>query len=228
MRIDDHIAKISNLIGDKTRAAMLVSLMEGRALTSGELARVSNISPQTASNHLKKLMEANLVVCLPSGRHRYYNLTSPDVARALEALSILSEPPKKCPHQRKLNKDICFARTCYDHLAGELGVRVTKALLAKNIISEKENAFHITKKGQFFFSELNIDIGTLAKQNRKLTRPCLDWTERRHHLAGCLGAAILNYFLEQRLVIRVKNKPRVIMLTTKGNFWLKNKLDIIF
>lgn len=227
MSLENDIAKVANLIGDKTRAKILTALMEGRALTAGELALNANISPQTASNHLNKLLQANLIVCERAGRHRYYKLASYQVAKALESLSILSESKKKSPpRHHKLPQDIKLARTCYDHLAGELGVAILKTLQTKKYVKLSDNQFEVTQKGSHFFKRLSIDINVLTQLRRSFARPCLDWTEREYHLAGSLGKALLDYFLNHRLVIRSKRKPRVIVLTTKGKQWLRSQLAI--
>ncbi len=226
--LSNNVAKIASLVGDKARASMLLALMEGQALTAGELAIRANISAQTASNHLQKLIKGNLITCEPAGRHRYYKLASKQVAHILESLGILAEPSakKRPPRHDKLDKDICFARTCYDHLAGKLAVRVVKALIAKSFLLKKENTYTVTKKGKDFFRTLNIDTDALMKKRRQFSKPCLDWTEREHHIAGSLGSAILNYFIKNRLIIRSRHKSRVVILTTKGRAWLSQELDI--
>ena len=228
MSLNKAIAKAAHLIGDKTRVNILVALMEGRALTAGELALRANISPQTASNHLKKLLAAKLIAHVKTPtRYRYYKIASPLVANALESLSLLTDSPKKRPpHHEKLDQDICFARTCYDHLAGELGVKVTNALLDKEIIKENQNYFQITPQGYHFFKELNIDCHSLLKQRRQFAKSCLDWTEREYHLAGSLGKALLDHLINQGIVIPSKKKSRVLILTTKGKLWLQNKFNL--
>jgi len=206
---------------------MLTALMQGRSLTAGELALSANISPQTASNHLNKLLKADLILCEAAGRHRYYKLASHQVAQALETLSVLTGSPKTSPPRHdKLPQEIKQARTCYDHLAGQLGVAISKALQTKKYIKLDENQFQITKKGSQFFDNLSIDVAALSQLRRSFARPCLDWTEREYHLAGSLGKALLDYFLDNRLVIRAERKPRVVVLTTKGKSWLHSNLGI--
>lgn len=225
MKSEQEISKIASLIGDKTRTAILIALMEGRALTAGELALRANISPQTASNHLKKLMDAELIELIKTPtRHRYYKISSPLVANALESLSILLPEIKKPPRHEKMQYEICFARICYDHLAGKLGVTITDALLRKNYIERKENSFITTKNGEFFFNQINIDCQELIKLKRHYAKPCLDWTEREYHLAGSLGSNFLEFLLNNKLLIRSKNKPRVIHLTPKGQLWIEKYL----
>lgn len=166
MPIDKEIAKIAALIGDKTRANILIALMEGRALTAGELAIRANISPQTASNHLKKLMHAGLIAHVKTAsRYRYFKINSPLVAQVLESLSLLTKNVKMPPpRHEKLDKDICFARSCYDHLAGKLGVIIIRSLLDKNFIRENEQEFLVTPEGEAFFKTMNIDCNHLLRQ----------------------------------------------------------------
>lgn len=229
MTLDEQIAKISSLMGDKTRASMLIALMEGKALTAGELALRANISPQTASNHLKKLLAAQLITHVKTPtRYRYYKISSPLVAAALESLSLLTIHPQKPPRHEKLPHDICFARSCYDHIAGRLGVSITQALLTKCYLKEKDETFIVTGQGQIFFETLPIVLEKLKLSRRVLAKPCLDWTEREYHLAGSLGQAILEHFITQRLVIRSKTKPRVLLLTVEGKRWLSDKLSLVF
>ncbi|MEM9243440.1 MAG: winged helix-turn-helix domain-containing protein [Pseudomonadota bacterium] len=217
--LEQDISRIASLIGDKARASILVALMTSKALTAGELAWQANISAQTASNHLKKLMRANLIICHPNGRHRYYHLASAEVAHALESLGVLTKNIKP-PQHKTLDKAICFARSCYDHLAGELSIKLKNILIKKRFIEQQENSFMVTPSGERFFNRLGIDIAALKKQRRQFANPCLDWTAREYHIAGSLGAAILDYFLDNRLVIRSKEKPRVVVLTAKGKQWI--------
>jgi DNA-binding transcriptional ArsR family regulator len=227
MLLDVEIAKISALLGDKTRASILIALMEGKALTAGELALRANISPQTASNHLKKLLSSQLITHIKTPtRYRYYKISSPLVAAALESISLLTTHPKKPPRHEKLANDICFARSCYDHLAGELGVRVTRSFLTNGYLEETDETFIITTKGHLFFEAINISIPQSKSLRRPIAKPCLDWTEREYHLAGSLGHTILEYFLTHRFVICSKTKPRVLVLTFEGKCWLKDKLSI--
>lgn len=226
MSIDKEIAKIASLIGDNTRSAILIALMEGKALTAGELAFRANISPQTASNHLKKLAEAGLIELIKTPtRYRYYKISSPLVAQSLEALSLLLPDKKRPPRHEKLDQEICFARTCYDHLAGTLGVKITNALQNKKFIHLKNVEFSVTQQGDAFFKKININCAELKKLKRQFAKPCLDWTEREYHLAGSLGSSLLEYLLTNRLLIRSKNKARVIILTEKGRTWLKDNLE---
>lgn len=225
---EEDLSKIASLVGDKVRAAILVALMEGKALTAGELALSANASAQTTSNHLKKLINAELVQCEPTGRHRYYRLASSRVATAVEAIGILAGSPKKRrpPRHGALDKEICFARSCYDHLAGALAIQIKTYMLERNILSQKENTFVVSEKGKLFFAQkMGIDTDALKIQRRLFAKPCLDWTERECHGAGSLGTAILEYFISNRLVIRSKSKHRVLNLTEKGKRWIVKNLS---
>lgn len=225
--VNNDIAKIASLIGDETRAAILMTLMAGKAFTAGELAILSNVSAQTASNHLKKLQQARLIICEAAGRHRFYKLASHEVANVLESLGLLiSADIQIPPGHEKLDKDICYARTCYDHLAGELGVKITKGLLENNFISLSDGILIVTDKGYAFFKSLSINLECLKKQKRQFAKACLDFSEREYHLAGSLGAVLLNFMVSNRLVIKSNEKQRVIILTEKGKQWLRTELKL--
>ncbi len=226
MKLEFDIAKVAQLIGDPSRAAILVALMQANALTAGELAMVTNISAQAASNHLKKLMTAKLIICQHAGRHRYYRLASHHVATVLESLAIVTNKKITSPLHKHLDKEICFARTCYDHIAGELGIQIIQSIIKSNMIKQHDNHYEVSQKGLKYFASLNIDCQSLQKQRRIFAKPCLDWTQRNFHLAGSLGKALLDYFFQERLVIKHQSKARVLVLTTKGKIWLKEQLNI--
>lgn len=217
--IEKSIATIASLIGDKSRASILTALMTGQALTAGELARYANISAQTASNHLSKLLQAKLVKCESFGRHRYYSLYSEDVASILEKLSLLAPKEDHCLH-KKADQALLHARTCYDHLAGKLGIRVTQGLINKKFLILNDNTFILSPEGQCFFETLGIDCHKLKKQKRQFLKACLDFSERRYHMAGSLANALLNYCLNERLFIHSKKNKRALIITQKGLSWL--------
>lgn len=219
-----NIAYTANLIGDAARSAMLIALLQGRALTAGELANNANISPQTASSHLNKLMVGGLIVVEVQGRHRYYRLASIEVAHILEALALLG--PKSS--QQLLIKpitDLQTARTCYDHIAGKLGVAVTQGLLKQNFITLQDKDYRLNIIGRkYLMNKIDIDIQSLESKRRRFAYPCLDWSERVPHLAGSLGAAMLDKFIEKRWVLRAK-EGRALYLTSEGKFKLKELLE---
>ncbi len=216
-----NIVHVASLLGDDTRAAIMVNLMDGKAFTASELARSANVSAQTASNHLKKLTNAHLIICEPAGRHRYYKLASVEVAEVLESLGLLGSPCNKKVRCNSYDKDICYARTCYDHLAGELGVELTKALVHAHFLILQDRNYLVSERGERFFCSLGIDLVALKKQKRQFAKACLDCTEREYHLAGALGSAILAYLIQNRLVLKSKTKLRVLVITQQGREWLR-------
>jgi DNA-binding transcriptional ArsR family regulator len=187
MTTNAALAATAALIGDPARAAMLAALLDGRALSAGELAEAAGITPQTASAHLAKLAEAGLLTVAKQGRHRYHRLATPSVARLIEGLMEVSAAmPRRVvtgPRDAALRR----ARTCYDHLAGRLGVAVADALVAKGAIELSDEGGAVTESGAGFLAGIGI---ARPARGRVWCRPCLDWSERRPHLAGSLGAAI--------------------------------------
>jgi DNA-binding transcriptional ArsR family regulator len=222
----NQIAAIAQLIAEPARTAMLIALIDGKALTASELAQVANITPQTASGHLARLTGAALIRASKQGRHRYHRLASAEVARMLEGL--MQAAAYSLPPQRKLTTgpgDAAMrrARTCYDHLAGELGVAIADALVAKGAVEFEDEAGLVTPEGLEFAARFGFDAGlggTGRRSARPLCRPCLDWSERRPHIAGRFGAAICSRFLDQAYVHRLGN-TRTIAVTPKGRTALK-------
>jgi len=213
------ITRITSLIADPARAMMLTSLMDGRALSAGELAQVGGITPQTASTHLAKLVEGNLLTATKQGRHRYFKLAGPTIADLLEKLITISAAhlapmPRTGPRDEALRK----ARICYDHLAGEMGVAMFDGLVAQQILSvdvQCENA-HLTAHGEIVLSKFGIDVEPLKKAPRPLCRTCLDWSVRRPHLAGGLGASIWQCIADRNWAKRVEDS-RVVRFTPEGH-----------
>jgi DNA-binding transcriptional ArsR family regulator len=197
MKNGPDIARVAALIGDPARANMLTALLGGSALTASELALEAGITRQTASSHLAKLSEADLIATEAQGRHRYFRLADREVGRALESLMSVAARPKLA-RKRPGPKEPAMrrARACYDHLAGELGVALYDGLIANAWIAEGGHGVSATRKGVKAFGALGIDVPSLAASKRPLCRTCLDWSERRHHLAGGLGAAILTCVYE--------------------------------
>ena len=209
------MAEIASLIGDVSRATILTSLFDGRASTALELALSANITPQTASAHLQKLVEGDLLTVDRQGRHRYFRLASPQVARTLESimgLAALTSPRHRRP--LRMPADLRRARTCYDHVAGEIGVAMTDTLLARNFIVLDGEAGEVTQAGQAFFAAHEIDL-TSGRSKRIFCRPCIDWSERRPHLGGRVGAAICTCALERGWLAR-KRSGRALTVTPLG------------
>lgn len=209
-----RIAAIAALIGDPARANMLTLLMDGRALTARELAEAGGISAPTASGHLARLREAGLIGLRRQGRHHYYRLSGPDVAEALEALMGIAQrtgavPVRTGPDYPALRE----ARICYDHLAGERGVALLDGLRRRGFVVGEEEV-EATSDGLAWFESQGLDIDRLRRGRRPLCRTCLDWSERRVHLGGALGAGLLEMMLGRRWV---KREPgRVLRFTAEG------------
>jgi DNA-binding transcriptional ArsR family regulator len=216
MKTGPSIAAVGALMGDPARANMLTSLMSGQALTAGELAQEAGIAAATASGHLGKLLDGGLLLVEKQGRHRYYRLAGPDVASAIEALLDLVEhaghrrvrPGPKEPELRK-------ARVCYDHLAGERGVELFARLTRFKLIVLDDGAIQMTPLGEQKFRRLGIDVDALKSAKRPVCRTCLDWSERRTHLAGSLGAMLLARFFENKWMHRVSGS-RIVRFTARG------------
>lgn len=214
------IAAVAALVGDPARAAMLHALMDGRALTAGELASVAGIAPPTASGHLGQLSAAGLVVVSRQGRHRYHRLASPQVAGLLESLMLLaSEMAPVRPRTGPRDPGLRLARTCYDHIAGRLGVALADALIAQGWIEVEDEIGIVTPEGTRFLAANAIDLAPANDGRRSragsLCRLCLDWSERRPHLAGRLGQALCAHGLE-RDWIRRRLGSRALDVTPKG------------
>ena len=213
------MARIAALVGDPARAAMLQALMDGRALTAAELARVAGVTAQTASGHLGKMAAAELLAVEKQGRHRYHRLAAPQVATMLESLMQVAAAGHNAavvtgPRQESMR----LARTCYDHIAGRLGVAISDAMISQGSILLQPDAGVVTEAGLAFLSRLGIVLDGMAPKgssHRPLCRPCLDWSERRPHLAGRLGAALCTHALNKGWVRR-RPTPRELEITPPG------------
>lgn len=209
-------AATAALAGDPTRAAMLLTLMDGRALTAGELASVAGVTPQTASGHLARLVEAGLLVVEAQGRHRYHRLASPLVARMVETLiSIAGET--QAPPVRVGPRDAALrhARTCYDHLAGRVAVGITERMVATGALVLGDDGGELTGSGQQLLARIGIDVPAPGRGRRAFCRPCLDWSERRFHLAGVVGSALLDGLLALGWLRRTAGS-RAVTVTPAG------------
>lgn len=223
MATTHQIAEIASHLGEPARAAMLAALMDGRAMTATELACVAGITPQTASSHLSRLTLARLLRVERQGRHHYHRLATPEVARMLEGVMQLASaresqrrPLVVGPRDEALRK----ARTCYDHIAGRLGVSIADGLVKAGAVELDDDAGLVTERGIVFLRHAGIDVLAdgargAAHSPRPLCRPCLDWSERRFHIAGKLGAAICRHALEQRWVRRLED-TRALEVTAAG------------
>lgn len=226
MNANPDLAAIAALIADPARATMLSVLMGNVALPAGELARLAKVTPQTASTHLAKLVKGNLVSVTQMGRHRYFRLSNKEVAHALETLALIAPPANLHSLNDTLErKAIQRARTCYDHLAGELGVGLTQAMIEKGLIKHHDETFEITNRGENWFHSFGINCLELQEKRRAFARACLDWSERKPHLAGALGAAILQRSFELKWIARLSGS-RAVKVTEAGRNHFKNEFGL--
>jgi len=216
-------AEIAALAGDPARAAMLNALMDGRALTATELAETAGVTPQTASGHLSRLTTAGLLTIEKQGRHRYHRLATPAIAQMMEGIMQVASalnPPKRKVVVGPRDAAMRTARTCYDHLAGRCAVAVADSLVAGGQIELAGDGGMVTGKGVALLKRLGIPLEDASAASghhhrRMLCRPCLDWSERRPHLAGAVGAALLDHYLDKAWVRRLKG-TRAVEITPKG------------
>lgn len=226
------LAAVAALIGDPARAAMLQAMMDGRALTASELARVAGVAPQTASSHLARLTDSGLLAMEKQGRHRYHRLASQSTAQLLESLMHVAaelDPSKKPLTVGPRDAALRAARTCYDHLAGRLGVALADALVDAGHVELDSDAGIVTASGFELLSRVGIYADELAmargKSRRILCRPCLDWSERRPHLAGALGAALCRLSFDKGWIRRIE-ASRAVSITPKGERALREMLGV--
>jgi len=225
--MEDQFIKTATLIGDATRASILWNLLDGKAFTATELAIAVETSAQNISMHLGKLLDADLISVEKQGRHKYYRFSNKEVAYAVEAMANLIPKPEISAKKKTENyPPIKYCRTCYDHLAGKIGVALAESLLQQKIIIEKNNTFEISPEGEKWFSDFGVNIGDAKKQKRIFLKPCLDWSERRYHIAGSVGTLLLNKMLEQDWIRRTANS-RVIIITAKGEKEMLKSFKII-
>lgn len=222
-----NLASVASLIADPARAAMLLSLLDGRVRPAGELAYAAGVTPQTASAHLGKLLDGGLLAVEPAGRYRYFRLAGTEVAQVLEQLAALE--PAVTVRSKPLSREaraLRNARCCYDHLAGRIGVAVTQAMQARGYLAAAaEKQFRVTPDGGAWFAKLGIDVAALAAGRRGLARQCLDWTERSPHLAGPLGRELLTAFYRSGW-LRCAGNSRGVQVTPGGAIWLRSELGI--
>ncbi len=212
-----NIAEIAALIGDPARTNILAALMDSRALTSTELSYVARVSPQTASGHLAKLATAGILAMEKQGRHRYYRLASPLIGQMLESIMVVAGAQilLRPPRPSRLDEEMRTARTCYDHVAGRLGVALADTMLGRGHVAFLEDGGEVTKEGFAFFSRLGVALDDGKRMGRVFCRPCLDWSERRPHIAGSVGARLCERYLEKGWVRRMASS-RALEITGKG------------
>lgn len=232
MELGPDVALIAGLMGEPARAAMLVALVDGRALPAGELAFLSNVAPQTASFHLRKLLDASLIAVERQGKHSYYRLANGRVAATLESLAALAplrtqvDLRARTRQQSQRIQELRFARTCYRHLAGVLAVEISQALLDRGLLAAvSETAWCLTDRGHDWCSQLGMPLPSSARARKLASRACIDWTERRHHLGGALGSALFSRLAELRWIVKNPH-TRAVRVTHAGARALEQQLGI--
>jgi DNA-binding transcriptional ArsR family regulator len=220
-----NLVEVAALVGDATRAAMLHALMGGQALTAKELAYWAHVSPSTASDHLGRLVAAQLLTVTRSRRFSYYRIASPSVATMLESIKVVatSEVPLRQRPRSPSDEALRLARSCYDHLAGRTGVAVTDALLAMGHIVLTDEGGEVTSSGGRFLAAFGVDV--VPRSGRIFCQPCLDWSERRYHLKGLVGARILERLLQLGWLKRISGS-RALQLTPSGRAGLSETFQI--
>jgi DNA-binding transcriptional ArsR family regulator len=212
-----NMVEVAALVGDTARSTMLGALMGGQALTGSELAFLAHVSRTTASEHLAKLVEARLVTVTRKRRFNYYRIASPLVARMLESIKVVAAievPPRYQPRSAR-DDALRFARTCYDHLAGRVAVAIADALLARRYIVLGDDGGEVTEAGSLFLTEFGVDLTAQSRARRIFCRPCLDWSERRYHVAGHVGSEICRCCLQRGWFARQRDS-RALRLTPTG------------
>ncbi|AYB31654.1 ArsR/SmtB family transcription factor [Chryseolinea soli] len=222
-----HFSTIALLIGEPARATMLWKILDGRMHTATELAIAADLSAQNASMHLAKLVKAGLLSVVKRGRLRYYQFANPNVAYVIEAIANLVPKENLMPPDDISNSSrIKYCRTCYDHLAGKVGVAITEKLLSRRIIEVNQRDFVISSSGIKWFDRLEISIPELKESKRVLARQCLDWSEKRPHISGAVGAALANRLFELKWLQRVKNS-RIVSITPLGQKKIYDLLGLV-
>jgi DNA-binding transcriptional ArsR family regulator len=226
MHAEADVAAVTRVLANRARLAMLELLMDGQAHPAGDLAREAGVALSTASGHLAELAEAGLVETQPAGRQRRYRLSRPEVARAIEALAVIA-PRQRVSSLRAASaaERLRQGRTCYDHLAGRLGVGITDALLARRALRRSDGGFVVTGRGERLLGQIGVDIGAARGQRRAFALACLDWTERRSHLAGALGAELCDRLFELGWVER-RGSGRAVALNDAGSAGLRELLEL--
>ena len=221
------LARLAHLLADETRATFCLALLDGRAWTAGELARAAGVAASTASEHLDQLVAGGLLVEERQGRHRYLRLADAGTAALVEDLAAHVEPGRRLAGSLRVvsaSAALAQGRTCYDHLAGRLGVALLDALCDKGFVSRRDG-LSLTDDGRAWLAGLGVDLTALRGTRRPVVRACLDWTERRHHLAGAAGAALRDRLVERGWVEGTR-RPRVVRLTAEGERALRDEVGL--
>ena len=219
------LESFAKIIGDATRIRMLQLLMEGRALTAKELAYGARVEPATATQHLRRLQDGGLISVKVQGRHKYFKPASPQVAELMELLMVLAPDQKGRAVGPRVEEPLRRGRMCYDHLAGELGIGITEALVKQGILRKESDAFALTRRGADWFAGLGIDVEAARALRRKFAATCLDWSERRDHLGGALGAALAERLVDLGWIARKRNS-RAVSVTDAGRRKLEEEFRL--
>jgi DNA-binding transcriptional ArsR family regulator len=223
---DVRASSVVQLLAEPTRASMCAALLGGEALTAGELARAAGVAPSTATGHLTRMTSGGMISVAQQGRHRYYRLAGTEIAELVEHLVSPADPaPVRSLHDQRRQTHLRLARTCYDHLAGAIAVHLANALVDMQVLANDADTFHPTDRTQAFFADLGIDLTGQQASRRPLVRSCLDWTERRPHLAGRLGAALLDHLVSEHAITRQRG-TRAIKITNRGRDYLTETFKI--
>jgi DNA-binding transcriptional ArsR family regulator len=223
---DADVAAVASLLADPTRAAMVLALGDGRALSAGELARLAGVARSTASEHLARLVAGGLLRAERRGRHRWFRLTGPEVGELLEALAVVApRRPAKDYRQASAGRTLERARTCYDHLAGWLGVAITTNLVERGGLVLSGRDYTVTPSGAALLRTLDVDTSALHARRRHFARACMDWSERRYHLAGALGAALADALFREGWIERMDG-TRAVRVTNAGRRGLRRTFDV--
>jgi DNA-binding transcriptional ArsR family regulator len=210
------VSEVAALVGNPARANILTALADGRALTATELAYAAGVSPQTTSEHLARLREANLLTLTKQGRHSYFRLTSPKIARMIESIMVVAaDGPQRYRPRWNGDDQLRTARTCYDHIAGRLGVALTDALARRKHVLLTADGGMVTRSGEKFLTGFGVNLDEAKEGRRTFCRPCLDWSERRPHLAGALGAALADRCFDLGWIARQRDS-RALKISANG------------
>ncbi len=225
MNLEPRIDVIAAVLADRSRATIVCALMDGRAYTAKELAYRARVTAQTASFHLHRLLESRLIACHKQGRNRYYRLPSAEIAGMIEALSVAApvEHLRRCP--ARATRELALARSCYDHLAGRLGVDLAQGLAETGALLSRGGEFSLTPRGLRLLAEIGLDAAAIAPGTRPLVHNCMDWTERRFHYSGVLGTALLDHFLSEAWLERI-DSSRALRVTVKGLALFQSRLQL--
>jgi DNA-binding transcriptional ArsR family regulator len=227
MLADAAIAPVAALLADPTRVAILMALSDGREMSAGELVLVAGVTPSTASAHLSRLMESGLIGVRRQSRHCFYQLIRPELTQALEALAVLAPPSTPRTHrQARIGRAVRAARTCYDHLAGRLGVVLTRTLIERGVLHPDGRQFQLTPAGETFLSGIGLDVAAARASRRIFAPACLDWSERVPHVAGALGAGLLGLLFEKGWLERMPD-CRAVQITAVGRRGFQQRFGMI-